>query len=759
MKIKKIFILFIIASLVLSILAGCANNDVVNIDETIGDRDDRGDRGDRIAQGQPISAEQLATLVREGEYESDFVFDPPLHGVERTQSLIWEINFDPAEKGFDDLSQLMNVYTSSDLKISVNPIIEFDAEKGALIISPDTPNPTLISHQHYCCADYWGHQGELFAVRYYSVDGERLDRPVVFVFTIANELEAPFVNFSVRDGFASFKWNPVPGATEYHFYRVVTHYTEERGYYYSTLRFWITEETGFTYELVRFFGTRHFTHNMFFHLGEGMVEYSIVAVAVNGDTVSQFSNVIHSDDIAPLLPFMLALEDDYDHSIVTNVSDVSVFRRIKMCDNSLVKMPVYHHIDEAEVFDGNVVFPYILEPGEGFALRIPFTVMGINLRGYVFVNNYECPDLEQELLNLKEREHFDGRGGMLTPSIERATGDEVIPDEPAQLYVGEFRINASNPLSEFLAINMINGAEHVDLRAFPEAADSEFLIAAWQEAVHQNPMVLKVRGISWNRFGDLFIEYGQTREEQQRQQAAIMAEVRRIVSEIITDDMTDLEKQLAINNYLVETATYDFAALENAEQYDFLRVDSRYYDSFTAYGVLINGVGVCSSYAYAFRLLADEAGLRNVVVTGHMFGTLPHAWNRVYIDGEWLTLDVTNNDDDYMRNIFFNLPDHVAETVLVEDNRFSMSGINYASRTYDMEYYRLKGMFYYPDEIVAAIIRDLSANGYVMLRTDYTLTEAQFLDIVAYVVELGDFNINNMTGGMMLGVIYLSVEG
>ena len=751
MKIKNIFILFIIASLVLSILAGCANDDVEDIGETIEDMDDV------IVQRQPVSAEQLAALVREGEYESDFVFDYPLHGVEQTQSLIWEINFDPAEKGFDDLSQLMNVYTSSDLKISVNPIIEFDAEKGALIISPDTPNPTLISHQHYCCANYWGHQGELFAVRYYSVDGEKLDRPVVFVFTIANELKAPFVNFSVRDGFASFKWNPVPGATEYHFYRVATHYTEERGYYYSTLRFWITEETSFTYELVNFFGTRHFTHNMFFHLWEGIEEYFIVAVAVNGDTVSQFSNVIHSDDIAPLLPYKLSLDFEAEYSIVTNVSDVPVFRQIKMCDNSLVKMPVYHHIDEAEVFDANVVFPYLRDPGEGFALRIPFTVMGINLRGYVFVNNRDCPDLEQELLNLKEREQFDPRAGMLTPSIERATGDEVIPDEPAHLYVGEFRVNASNPLSEFLAINMINGAEHVCLRAFPESADSEFLIAAWQEAVHQNPMVLKIKGISWNIFGDLFIEYGQTREEQQRQQAAIMAEVRRIVDEIITDDMTDLEKQLAINNYLVENATYDFAALEYAEQYDFLHVDSRFYPSFTAYGVLINGVGVCSSYAYAFRLLADEAGLRNVVVTGHMFGTLPHAWNRVYIDGEWLTLDVTNNDDDYMRNIFFNLPDHVAETVLVEDNRFSMSGINYASSTYYLEYYRLAGMFYDSYAIVAALVRDLSEKGYAMLRTDYALTETQFMDIVIEVVQLGGFDFNNMTGGMMLGVIYLSV--
>ena len=165
---------------------------------------------------------------------------------------------------------------------------------------------------------------------------------------------------------------------------------------------------------------------------------------------------------------------------------------------------------------------------------------------------------------------------------------------------------------------------------------------------------------------------------------------------IITEDMTELEKELAINQYLCDTAEYDMDALENAEEKEFADVDAEFNDSFTPYGVLLNKKGVCSSYAGAFKLLADEAGLESIVVTGYLEGDLPHAWNKVKIDGQWQIVDSTNNDNELIFNALFNLPDDAAKKVLVEDARYVLDDrlSDYEASTDEKEYYHIEKKFY-----------------------------------------------------------------
>ena len=49
-------------------------------------------------------------------------------------------------------------------------------------------------------------------------------------------------------------------------------------------------------------------------------------------------------------------------------------------------------------------------------------------------------------------------------------------------------------------------------------------------------------------------------------------------------------------------------------------------DSWTAAGVLVDGTGVCASYAEAYQLLSDLAAIRTVSVTGDADGA--HEWNK-----------------------------------------------------------------------------------------------------------------------------------
>ncbi len=49
-------------------------------------------------------------------------------------------------------------------------------------------------------------------------------------------------------------------------------------------------------------------------------------------------------------------------------------------------------------------------------------------------------------------------------------------------------------------------------------------------------------------------------------------------------------------------------------------------------------LGQCGSYSSAFRFLCDAADIPCVTVSSEN-----HAWNEVYVDGQWLTVDVTFN--------------------------------------------------------------------------------------------------------------------
>ena len=174
--------------------------------------------------------------------------------------------------------------------------------------------------------------------------------------------------------------------------------------------------------------------------------------------------------------------------------------------------------------------------------------------------------------------------------------------------------------------------------------------------------------------------------------------------------------------------------------------------------MLLNKTGVCSSYAGAFKLLAEEAGLECIVVTGYLEGDLPHAWNKVKIDGAWNIVDTTNNDNELLFNALLNLPDYAAEKVLVEDERYvldSMTG-NYGAETDEKEYYRINGRFYTQDQIIQPLADNLAQKGTAVLRTDYTLSDDEFAGIQRKVSSR--CGIKDLEGYYWMGVICLTDE-
>ena len=79
----------------------------------------------------------------------------------------------------------------------------------------------------------------------------------------------------------------------------------------------------------------------------------------------------------------------------------------------------------------------------------------------------------------------------------------------------------------------------------------------------------------------------------------------------------------------------------NHTQYDKERADSKIvnYKSDNAYGVLIEGFGLCGGYTDTMALFLDKLNVKNYKVS-----TDNHTWNRVYVNDKWLHLDLTWDD-------------------------------------------------------------------------------------------------------------------
>lgn len=110
--------------------------------------------------------------------------------------------------------------------------------------------------------------------------------------------------------------------------------------------------------------------------------------------------------------------------------------------------------------------------------------------------------------------------------------------------------------------------------------------------------------------------------------------VQKIISEIITNDMTDYDKIKAVHDYIIKNCSYD------SEHED---VDTIPEASFSIEGVILNGTAVCQGYAETFQLFMDLLNITNLFVTGTGSG-VAHAWNMVQINDSWYQVDTTWDD-------------------------------------------------------------------------------------------------------------------
>ena len=94
-----------------------------------------------------------------------------------------------------------------------------------------------------------------------------------------------------------------------------------------------------------------------------------------------------------------------------------------------------------------------------------------------------------------------------------------------------------------------------------------------------------------------------------------------------SSSMTDLGKAFVLHDWLCKKTEYGQNKVE--------------YATYTAYGTLVDGMGVCQSYTFAYSSLLKAAGIE---ATCLLVDAMNHSWNLVSIDGSFYHVDVTFDD-------------------------------------------------------------------------------------------------------------------
>lgn len=109
-------------------------------------------------------------------------------------------------------------------------------------------------------------------------------------------------------------------------------------------------------------------------------------------------------------------------------------------------------------------------------------------------------------------------------------------------------------------------------------------------------------------------------------------ESKRIIAQVIKDNMSRMQKILAIHNYLIDNVTY-FGGIT--------RTGYQHYH--TAYGAIVEKCAVCEGIAAAFCHLLSLVGIKSTIVNGktQKAEDCGHTWNIVEVDGKYYHFDVT----------------------------------------------------------------------------------------------------------------------
>lgn len=103
-----------------------------------------------------------------------------------------------------------------------------------------------------------------------------------------------------------------------------------------------------------------------------------------------------------------------------------------------------------------------------------------------------------------------------------------------------------------------------------------------------------------------------------------------IIKKELNEKMDIIDKIKIIHDYIINNTKYD----QNRSDKNIFE-----YKSNNAYGVLIEGYGICSGYTDSMMLFLEKLNIKSYKVSSEN-----HVWNKVFVNNNWYNLDLTWDD-------------------------------------------------------------------------------------------------------------------
>lgn len=202
-----------------------------------------------------------------------------------------------------------------------------------------------------------------------------------------------------------------------------------------------------------------------------------------------------------------------------------------------------------------------------------------------------------------------------------------------------------------------------------------------------------------------------------------------VLDEIITEDMTDYEKEKAVYDWMSTKLTYDTGVLQVIPQTS--------EDCDNPYGVLKFHNAVCVGYATTFRLFLQMLDIECMVV--HNTDRY-HSWNLVKLDDDWYHVDIYS-DQGAASYTNFNMNDEMAGQGHQWDREFfpAANGLTYNYAIQNKE--DIEDIYQIPARLRQALEeqQSLVALGFAAIDEPHAQIVEAMLSSIQTFVDSGDY--------------------
>ena len=152
--------------------------------------------------------------------------------------------------------------------------------------------------------------------------------------------------------------------------------------------------------------------------------------------------------------------------------------------------------------------------------------------------------------------------------------------------------------------------------------DNEYILSTIKNYVHPYNS-FDVINTRYDKYGKITLSITKAYNEEQIK--LIENKVNEIINNNINSSMNDIEKIKVIHDYIINNANYD----TSLEKLKYSKADD----------VLLYKRGICSSYTDAMSIFLNRFNINNYKIASE-----EHIWNLVYLNNNWLHLDLTWDD-------------------------------------------------------------------------------------------------------------------